>query len=294
MANSIFLVISFTMILLSCILVTSPNYAKAQDGSLIYDLDDSINNKTYVEESTNWWNWALSFNVDENPREKKGDEITEENCGLHQNSNDTLYLTDELTRVDNETKVITCAIPHGKSIWLQILGSMCTVLENQELLMTEKGLKDCASWVFAEYPPTNVKSSSHVDGIRDTEKECMEEANKKNSLDKLDKYMLTNNIEIAAFLDGVKVIDIKRNSPIEIKQEYFINPTWTCFLVPEDNPYFPWATGTHYYVGLIAGYFMGIKPLPLGSHTIDIFATAFGNNAAQLGEVKIHYNLLIK
>jgi len=280
------------MILLNSILVTSLNYAKAQDDPLIYDLVDPINNKTYVKESTNWWNWALSFNVDENPRDKE--EITEENCGLHQNSNDTWYLTDESTRLDNKTKDITCAIPYGKSIWLQILGSNCTVLEDQKLLMTEKGLKDCASWVFAEYPPTNIKSSGFVDGIRNTEEECMKEANKKNSSDRLDKYMLTNNIEINAFLDGVKVIDIKGNSPIETKQENFINPTWTCFLVPEDNPYFPWATGTHYYVGLIAGYFMGIKPLPLGSHTLDIFAKAFGNNAAQLGNVNIHYDILIK
>jgi hypothetical protein len=133
-------------------------YGSTQD--LIFTPDDSPYNKTYSDWANEWWQWHLSIpDIKENtnlahPR----DSYSPEKCSWNQSSGPVWFLPDGKDQPNLSTAEIReCAVPEGKALMVQIVGSGCSTGEG---LKNDQELLDCAVWVL----PT-AEFSASVDGV---------------------------------------------------------------------------------------------------------------------------------
>jgi hypothetical protein len=115
------------------------------NGTAIYTNKDVVKNTTYPQHSSQYWNWIHSIPGPITPRGI--DTYKAEGCGLNQNYS-AFYLADAFHMEDNSRpSERDCTIPHGKSIFMQIVGSGCSYAQG---ITTYQGLVECAEWIFKD------------------------------------------------------------------------------------------------------------------------------------------------
>jgi hypothetical protein len=175
--------------------------------------------KTYGEWSAEWWKWAYSLPVDQNPF------FDETGCqnGANGQSGPVWFLTGVINA--SGTAYRTCTVPYGKALFFPILNVECATIEGNGT--TEAELRGCTQW-----------------------------------------YMDGGISGLACEVDGVPIRNIesyRAPSPL-----FFYGP------LPEDNVVqmsFPDAVPGSVSASVADGFYLMLKPLTVGQHTIRFTGT---------------------
>jgi hypothetical protein len=220
------------------------------ENNLFFSLEEQPFNKTYSEWAHWWWQKHISIpNYDGNFHPRGNYNM--EKCSLAQNGGPIWFLPDGKDKPkDDVREERTCIVPEGKSVMVQLIGSGCSTGE-REVVKTEKGLRECADWLFKE------------------------------------NNLLTDKYDFKVIFDGVKIMDSESNPSDRNKfyvDECRANLTYafpSIYNVKEEpHPYIkdftndipqycnPDASGI--FNATISGTYFISKPLKAGNHTLDI------------------------
>jgi hypothetical protein len=121
----------------------------------VFPINSSPYAKTYGEWSAEWWKWAFSLPVDQNPF------FDEAGCanGANGQSGPVWFLTGVVNVSGSATR--ECTVPAGKAIFFPILNVECSVLEGngtteEELLACTEFYMDLVTDVFCEIDGVSV------------------------------------------------------------------------------------------------------------------------------------------
>jgi hypothetical protein len=109
---------------------------------------------TYGEWSAEWWQWAFSLPVDQNPFFDEGGSCAN---GANGQFGPVWFLTGVINV--SGTAVRDCTVPAGKALFFPILNAECSTLEGNGV--TEAELRACAEGLID--PVTNV--AAEIDGV---------------------------------------------------------------------------------------------------------------------------------